>query len=213
MTNPGPTNLPAEIVDELDEIFEERPRIYVLGVSLETISLVVVGLLIVAFAAIILVAGLDIRDLESLGYLGVFAITFIGAASIVLPTPGLAATAGGGAPLDPVFGIPAWVMVGLIAGLAEALGEFTGYALGFGGTPAFQKRRLYQVFYGWMQRYGMLAMFSLSVIPNLLFDLAGVAAGAVRMSPVKFFVSVLAGKTIKSTYVAGAGSLLWDLFG
>lgn len=191
---------------------EAQERMYVLGITVEALSIAGVATLIAAFAVLVYFADLDIRKLDSLGYMGVFLITFIGAASIVVPMPGLAATAGGGALLDPVAGIPAPVMVGLVAGFAESLGEFSGYALGFGGTPMFEKRRLYRLFHGWMIKYGWVAMFGLSVIPNPLFDLAGVAAGAVRMPLAKFFVAVLAGKILKSMYIAGAGALAYELF-
>lgn len=191
---------------------EARERMYVFGVTIEALSLAGVGSMIVAFAVLAFFADFDLRHLDKLGYVGVFLITFMGAASIVVPMPGLAAVVGGGALLDPVAGIPAPIMVGLIAGFAEALGEFSGYALGFSGTPIFEGRRIYRLFRGWMVRYGMLAMFGLSVIPNPLFDVAGVAAGAVRMPVPKFFTSVLVGKTIKSMYIAGAGALLYDLF-
>ncbi len=201
---------PASVPD--DGAFEGVRRIYVLGVTLETVALLSVVLLIITFAVLVLIIDLDLSELERLGYPGLFVIAFIGAASIVLPVPGFAAVAGGGALLDPVAGIPAPVMVGLTAGLAEALGEFTGYAMGFGGTPIFERRRAYRLFYGWMTRYGMVAMFTLSAVPNPLFDLVGVAAGSVRMPVWKFFFSVLAGKTVKSMYVAGAGALIADLF-
>ena len=50
-------------------------------------------------------------------------------------------------------------------------------------------------------------MFTMSVLPNPFFDVAGVIAGAVRMPVWKFFIAVLLGKVIKSMYIAGAGAL------
>ncbi len=58
-----------------------------------------------------------------------------------------------------------------------------------------------------MHRQGSLVMFTMSVLPNPLFDVAGVIAGVVRMPVWKFFTAVLLGKVIKSMYVAGAGAL------
>lgn len=189
-----------------------RDSVRVLGVALETLALASVALFIVASAVVVYVVGVDITELEDLGYPGLFAITFIGAASVVVPMPGFAAVAGGGAILDPVLGVPAPIVVGLVAGLAEALGEFSGYAMGYGGTPAIEQRRAYRIVHGWMRRRGAAAMFALAAIPNPLFDLAGVAAGALRMPLPRFFIAVLAGKTVKSMYVAGAGALVADLF-
>jgi uncharacterized membrane protein YdjX (TVP38/TMEM64 family) len=50
-------------------------------------------------------------------------------------------------------------------------------------------------------------MFLLSLFPNPLFDVAGVAAGAVKMPIRRFFPAVLAGKIIKDTYLAAVGGV------
>jgi uncharacterized membrane protein YdjX (TVP38/TMEM64 family) len=64
----------------------------------------------------------------------------------------------------------------------------------------------YQRIARWMERKGTLTMFLMSTIPNPLFDVAGLAAGAVRMPMRNFFFSVLGGKTIKNMWLAGAAS-------
>ena len=46
-----------------------------------------------------------------------------------------------------------------------------------------------------MERRGVLVMFVMSVIPNPLFDIAGAAAGVVRMPLGRFFLAVLAGRS------------------
>lgn len=208
MIAPGPPTKPG---DTEAEALATRRRVYFLGVALETLSLVTVAALIAALAVLSFFIDIDVRHLERLGYAGLFAISFIGAASVVVPMPGFAAVVGGGALLDPIAGIPAPVVVGLTAGLAEALGEFSGYAMGFGGTPMLERRRLYRLFYRWTRRYGMLAMFGFAVVPNPLFDVAGVAAGALRIPLWKFFTSVLVGKIVKDMYVAGAGALIFGV--
>lgn len=147
----------------------------------------------------------DVTRLTTYGYVGLFLITFISAASVVLPMPGLAAIIGGGAFLDPVLGIPAPLAVGVVAGLGEALGEFTGYAMGFGTSAIVQERRLYRTVESWMSRNGFITLLALSAIPNPVFDIAGVAAGAVRMPLRRFFFATLIGKTVKNIYAAGGG--------
>ena len=57
-----------------------------------------------------------------------------------------------------------------------------------------------------MEKRGTITMFALSVTPNPLFDVAGLAAGAVRMPMKRFFFTVLAGKIIKDTWMAGLAS-------
>jgi membrane protein DedA with SNARE-associated domain len=178
--------------------------------------LVGVALLMTAFAIGFFYFGADTSNLKSWGYAGVFVINLVGSASILLPSPAVASVFGGGALLDDVLGVPAFIWVGLIAGLGEALGEFSGYAAGYGGRIVFENRPEYKRIHRWMERHGTMSMFLLSLFPNPLFDLAGVAAGAVRMPIRRFFLSVLAGKTIKDVYLAAIGGLgaaiLTDLF-
>ncbi len=183
---------------------------------LEYALLVGVGLLMTAFAVAFFYFSADTSNLKSWGYAGVFLINLVGSASILLLSPAAASVFGGGALLDDLLGVPAFVWVGLIAGLGEAIGEFSGYAAGYGGGIVFENRPEYKRIHRWMERRGTLSMFLLSVFPNPLFDLAGVAAGAVRMPIRRFFLAVLGGKIIKDLYLAAIGGLgatiLTDLF-
>jgi membrane protein YqaA with SNARE-associated domain len=172
----------------------------------EYTALVLVGLVLASIAFVVYVLDVSPAGLRRYGYLGVFLIPFIGSATFVLPMPGLAVIAGGGAFLEPVFGMPPWLVVGLLAGLGETLGELTGYGAGFGGRAALEKRRFLSRLERWMHRQGSVVMFVLAAIPNPIFDLGGVLAGVVRMPLWKFLVAVLLGKVIKSMYVAGAGA-------
>ncbi len=158
-----------------------------------------------AFAFSFFFFDIDLAQLNTYGYIGLFLISMISAASIVLPMPGAAAITGAGAVLDPVLGIPVPVLVGFVAGLAEALGEFTGYAAGYGGSALFRDRPIYPRVKSWMERRGMITMFVLSCIPNPLVDVAGVAAGAVKMRVWRFFVGVFSGKVVKNMYLASGG--------
>jgi len=183
-------------------VAEERRR---LAWRREYVLLLAVLALITAFAFAFFYFDIDVARLDAYGYVGVFLITFIGAASIVLPMPGLAAILGGGALLDPVLGVPAPIVVGLVAGVAESLGEFTGYMAGYGGSVIVQERAFYSVLERWMRRHGFVVMLVMSAIPNPVFDAAGIAAGAVRMPLVQFYVAVLIGKVIKDMYIASGG--------
>lgn len=163
------------------------------------------AVLVTAFAFVFFFFDIDLAQLSTYGYVGLFAVSLISAASIVMPMPGAAAITGAGAFLDPILGIPVPLLVGLVAGLAEALGEFTGYAAGYGGSPLFRERSFYPRVQSWMERRGVLTMFVLSSVPNPLVDVAGVAAGAVQMRLSRFFLGVLAGKTFKNIYLAAGG--------
>ena len=174
---------------------------------LEYTLLIGVAMLMTAFAIAFFYFGADTSNLKSWGYGGIFLINVVGSASILLPSPAMASVLGGGALLDDLLGVPAFIWVGLVAGTGEALGEFTGYAAGYGGRIIFENRPEYGRVQRWMEHRGTLTMFLLSIFPNPLFDLAGVAAGAVRMPIRRFFPAVLAGKVIKDTYLAAIGGV------
>ena len=63
-----------------------------------------------------------------------------------------------------------------------------------------------------MGRGGAPPLFVMSTIPNPAFDLVGLPAGAVQMPMRRFFLSVLAGKTIKNMWLAGLASAGVTLF-
>lgn len=174
---------------------------------LEYTLLIGVTLMLGCFAIAFFYFSSNVSDLRSYGYAGLFLINLIGAASILLPSPAGASVVGAGAFLEPFLGVPVFVWVGLVAGLAEAIGEFSGYAAGYGGRFIVENRPEYPRIRGWMERNGALTMFLMSIIPNPLFDVAGLAAGAVRMPMLRFFFAVLAGKTIKNAWMAALGGL------
>jgi uncharacterized membrane protein YdjX (TVP38/TMEM64 family) len=159
------------------------------------------------------VLDVDLERIKDWGYIGVFFIAMAGSATIVLPTPSTVAIFGGGAILDPVFGIPAPLLVGLVAGLGDAIGEFSGYGLGFAGTELVRGRKVYRTFERWTKRNGMLTIFLLCTFPNPFFDIAGAAAGASRMPPVRFFVATLGGKIVKDLFLAYGGAFSVDYVG
>lgn len=99
-----------------------------------------------------------------------------------------------------------WPLVGLVAGLGEALGETTGYLAGFGGSAVVENKELYARLHYWMEKHGMLTIFVLSVIPNPVIDLAGITAGALKYSFYKFMLALWVGKTIKTLIFAWAGA-------
>jgi len=174
---------------------------------LEYTLLIGVLLLLTGFAIAFFYFSANVESLKSYGYAGLFLINVIGAASILLPSPAAASVFGGGALLNDFLGVPAFVWVGLVAGLGEAIGEFSGYAAGYGGRILIEGRPAYARIQGWMERRGTITMFLMSTIPNPLFDVAGLAAGAVQMPVGRFFVAVLAGKVIKDTWMAAVGGV------
>jgi membrane protein DedA with SNARE-associated domain len=173
---------------------------------LEYVIFAGLGALLAAYLLAYFVFDADLESLKDWGYAGIFFIAMAGSATIVLPTPSTVAIFGSGAVLDSVLGIPAPLLVGLVAGLGDAIGEFSGYGLGYAGTDLIVRQRLYGVFERWMRRNGMLTIFLLCTFPNPFFDIAGAAAGASRMAPGRFFIATLGGKIVKDLFLAYGGS-------
>ncbi|HEX9796096.1 MAG TPA: VTT domain-containing protein [Anaerolineales bacterium] len=164
---------------------------------------------------LVLVIGLSvflfsIRDrateLAAYGYPGIFLISVLTNATLILPMPGVALTFAAGAIFHPLA-------VGIAAGLGSTLGELTGYLAGFSGQGVLERAPLYERLLGWTDRYGQWAILVLAIVPNPVFDLAGAAAGALRMPLRQFLVWAAIGKTIKMLIFAyaGAASAVWVL--
>jgi membrane protein YqaA with SNARE-associated domain len=156
-------------------------------------------LAVASITAVVLVAPIDYEALGSYGYLGVFLVTLITTGAFVLPVPYLAVIFKAATFLDPLA-------VALVAGLAAAIGELSGYLLGFGGRELLGRTRWERASERWMQRHGFLTISILAFIPNPVFDAAGIAAGALRYPAWRFALACFAGKTLKFILVAAFGS-------
>lgn len=142
----------------------------------------------------------------SYGYLGLFIVSAIGNATVLLPVPSLAATFVAGGIFNPM-------LAGIISGAGMAIGELSGYLAGYGGTAFIETQQWdrFQQVQSWMRRHGSLTIFVLSAIPNPLFDLAGIAAGVSHFSIARFLLACFLGKTVKGMAFAlvGAQSIPW----
>jgi len=163
----------------------------------------------------VMVLALDLGkdDVERWGYFGLFGIVLLRSASVVFPVPAPGIIFGAGGLLDPLWGIPAPIAVGIVAGFAESLGEFTGYAAGYSGSPMLERQSFYRRVRGWVERRPFLTVFALSFTPGPLFDVAGLAAGATRVPIRVFYPPMLIGKIIRDTIVATAGFFGVNLVG
>ncbi len=146
------------------------------------------------------------RQLAAYGYPGVFVLSMLSNATLVLPLPTLAIPFAAGAILNPVG-------VALAAGAGAAFGELTGYMAGFSGQGLLERSSVYNRLKGWTERYGGWMILIIAFVPTPLFDLAGAAAGALRMNIWRFFFWTLIGKTFRMLVVAyaGAASIDWVL--
>lgn len=157
------------------------------------------ALLAVSVCALIFVYRGHVAALGNYGYAGAFLVSLACSATVVVPVPGLLIVFALGAVLNP------W-LVGLLSGLGSTIGETSGYLLGYSGHGMLQNTRLYRRVQDGVGKRGPIALFVLALIPNPVFDIAGAAAGAVRMPFWKFMAFGGAGRTLKHTFFAFAGS-------
>ena len=160
-------------------------------------------LLAIFSVLILLVTIVSLRELlphhRSIGYAGVFILSFASSASLLFPVPGIAAVCAASG-IGGLF--PLWVI--LLASLAESMGELTGYLIGFSGRGFIENYYYYPRIERWMERRGWLVLIVVSSIPNFLFDIIGVAAGTLRYPIRRFLWAVWIGKIIKCTTIAYA---------
>jgi membrane protein YqaA with SNARE-associated domain len=139
---------------------------------------------------------------QAVGYGGVALSSLIASGGMIIPVPALAVACAASVYLNPLF-------VALIAATAETIGELTGYTLGYTGRGLVTKRKAYQRLESWMHRQGWLVLLALSVVPNPLFDLAGITAGVLRYPLWGFLAVVLVGKLLK--FLALAYGCAWGI--
>ncbi len=144
-----------------------------------------------------------IEGLQRYGYLGAFLISIALNATLVLPAGNFLILAALGATL------PSATFVGLMGGLGAAIGESTGYIAGYSGRAMVSQQKMYGRIETWMKRYGFWALFVLSAAP-LVFDLAGIAAGACRYKYWKFFLACWLGRSVLYVSIAWAGLRGWE---
>lgn len=146
-----------------------------------------------------------IEELKTYGYLGAFLISITFNATLILPAGNMLILVALGATM------PSPVIVGLVGGAGATIGEITGYVAGRSGRGLVAKSRMYSRVEGWVQKWGWLTIFLFSVVP-FVFDLVGIAAGALRYPFWRFFIFCWLGRTLLYVVVvtvAAYGLKIW----
>jgi len=146
-----------------------------------------------------------VKELEAFGYPGIFLISLLSNATLILPVPGVLFTSAMGAVFNPFF-------VAICAGTGATLGELSGYLAGFSGQAVIENRKWYEWVTDWMKKYGNITILVMAIIPNPLFDIAGMVAGALRMKLWRYLLFSWIGKTIKMLMFAYGGATILKLF-
>ena len=141
------------------------------------------------------------KALVALGYPGIFVISILANATVLLPAPGVAVVfaMGGSQFFNPLI-------VGIVAGVGSAIGELSGYLAGYSGQAVIERGDIYDKIRPFIEKYGPATIFALAAIPNPFFDLGGIAAGALKMPIRTFLLWCILGKIIKMLVFAYAGA-------
>jgi membrane protein YqaA with SNARE-associated domain len=134
------------------------------------------------------------------GYFGLFIVNLIGSATIIFPLPSSIFVFGAGSVLNPF-------LVGVSSALGCALGELTGFVLGYGGRKVIGKKWNKQInkTEEMFKKYGgfwILILFAATPLPD---DIVGLVAGTLKYPIKRFFVASFIGKLILNLILAYAG--------
>ena len=145
------------------------------------------------------------------GYLGVFMISFIGSASVIFPVPYTIVIFFLGGILDPLF-------EAISGGLGSALGEFSGYVLGYYGRKIVseERRRKMDYMLRIFEKHGPVTIFLFALTP-LPDDLLFIPLGVMRYPFFRAFIPALLGKILMTFILAYSGQqsieFIQSLFG
>lgn len=168
-----------------------------------TVVRVLVILAVIGLTVLLFLNRDRVQELEAFGYPGVFLISLLSNATLILPVPGVLFTSAMGAVFNPY-------LVALAAGSGATLGELTGYMAGFSGQGVIENRAWYDKVTMWMRKYGGITILVLAFIPNPVFDIAGMVAGALRMPLWKYIVYSWIGKVGKMLIFALGGAQIFS---
>jgi membrane protein YqaA with SNARE-associated domain len=141
------------------------------------------------------------------GYLGVFLISLLGAMSIFVPIPYTVVIfiLGASSSFEPL-----WIAVA--AGAGAAIGEFSGYLVGFGGRRVIGERYKKKMNFltKLFKKYGPIAIFVFALTP-LPDDLLFIPLGIMRYGLIQAFIPALLGKFFSNLIIAYSGRLSLEI--
>ncbi|MFC2028473.1 DedA family protein [Chloroflexota bacterium] len=140
----------------------------------------------------------EIKEFSTYGYPGIFIVTLLANSTVFFPAPGVALVFSLGSVLNPM-------LVALVASLGGSLGEISGYLAGFSSQVIIDRMDIYKKVEPFIHKYGGFAILVFAAIPNPFFDLAGIAAGGLKMPVRRFLLFCWIGQLIKMTCFSYAG--------
>ncbi|MDD2522478.1 MAG: VTT domain-containing protein [Anaerolineaceae bacterium] len=166
---------------------------------------VVLLVAVMALSIVLIIYRDQIQHLEAYGYPGIFLLSILSNATVLIPLPGVVFTSAMGAVFDPF-------LVAIASGTGAALGELSGYMVGVGGQVWLSNRDWYHRLEKWIKKYNHWPIILLAFIPNPLFDMAGFIAGAGKVPLWKFLLFTWIGKIAKMLLFAYLGAGIFKNF-
>lgn len=170
-----------------------------------TLARVLALLFTIGISITIFIYRRQVHELQILGYPGIFLVSFLSNATIILPVPGVLFTSLMGAVFNPIF-------VALVAATGSTLGELSGYLAGFSGQAVVERSQTYRRIEGWMRKYGHWTILLLAFVPNPFFDIGGMVAGVIKMPVWRFLLFCWLGKLAKMLLFAFGGASIIHMF-
>lgn len=148
------------------------------------------------------------QPLVTLGYPGVFLLSFLGASSIIFPIPYTAGLIAFGA-----TGYFDLLLLATIAGLGSAAGEFVGYGAGYAGRKfvSGKHERKFKAMLRIFNKFGAPAIFLFALTP-LPDDLLFIPLGLARYNFLKAFIPCALGKFLMCLILVHTGSVAGQMF-
>lgn len=134
----------------------------------------------------------EIKELATLGYIGLFLSCLISNLSILLPSSSTIIIVVAASTLNP------WLCI-LIGGLGTAFGEQASYLCGFVGSAGFQQEKSarHKKVLNWFSKKPVLTVFMFALVPLPVFDIVGIIAGTNRMKWWNYAFAAALGKIFK----------------
>ena len=162
----------------------------------------VVALIVLNIA--VFLAPIDYRAFTTFAYAGAFLVCLIANAVVAIPIPYIPIIAHIGATAES----PALVVA--LGALGSVLGESVAYFVGRAEQGLVSEHPLYKRLHRLAERKWLagLVLFGLAVPLNPLFDVAGLAAGAMGMRYRVFFIAVFAARIVRLALIVWLGVML-----
>lgn len=145
---------------------------------------------------------------DAMGYLGIFFVSFVGSATVILPLPAFIVVFVMGAIMNP------W-LVAISAAAGNALGELTGYGLGKGSGKLIERKykKSIEKYKKWFKKERTFLLITLFAATPLPDDIVGIICGLFNYDLKKFLMASFIGKLIMNLLLAWGGyyGLRWVL--